>query len=213
MIKTKKLARKARDVLADVLADIPAIKEMSCPLGCGREFDISTGQGKIRMIGHCWNTHKKRVNGSGDILRGKSKRAKLAKLANHPVEFASSTEELTAPSARSARSARSVRSTTECSICMKSFKTPAGVRNHITRKHSRVRLESELVQLQAQLAKLAPTESSESPTSSAPIGEPIMINCCENCGHDIRSQNAMALIREEAMSKGKDLREFTVKFK
>ena len=96
---------------------------------------------------------------------------------------------------------------------MKSFKTPAGVRNHITRKHSRVRLESELVQLQAQLAKLTPTESSESPTSSSPVGEPMMINCCENCGHDIRSQNAMALIREEAMSKGKDLREFTVKFK
>jgi len=88
----------------------------------------------------------------------------------------------------------------QCPICLEKFK---GLGIHMASSHRQVAMEKELKRLQTELARMNPTAAVQVPAQPQ---TPLMLNCCPNCGHDIRAMNDFAVMAEAADKDGKSLR-------
>ena len=186
---------------------VPAkhIGALHCPAnGCSETFDRA-----LPLIGHAWRSHHLKVTASGRIKcpqadcemtfeKVNGLNAHMRRHKDVPTELPALAPESNKP----------LLDSVTCPKCSKTFKNAHGMRVHL------VRMQDELHRGKAVSKPKSTVVSSEPTPANVPAqqaGEVMVINCCSNCGHDVRLQNTAELVIRQALAMGKTIREISVK--
>jgi len=100
------------------------------------------------------------------------------------------------------KKATSSKNLEQCPVCLEKFH---GLGIHMASAHKQAAMEKELKRLQTELARMNPSAAAQPVEPSEPV-TPMLIKCCEECGHDVRSQNDLRVMAEMADRRGKKLK-------
>jgi hypothetical protein len=148
----------------------------------------------ILLVSHAWNVHGLRMGFDGSIKRRSIRekradaRAKLGKISK-AVKISKVIKAIEV-----GKVGKLMKHKVRCDICGKKLKSLKYLSAHKIRKHGRERLELQIKALQDQLALVSgPVQ---------PVGTPMVITHCDECGNNVWQQNMGKLAIEQAVKNG-----------